>query len=362
MGKENFAFRSNSLVFYQIDPLSDLRWRSFVERHEEASVFHSCEWLAALHQTYGFKPEVLTTSPPGLDLQDGIVYCRMKSWITGRRIISLPFSDHCEPLLKEASQLPMFINALEMDMKRSKSRYVEVRAIKCYEEESSCRSGDRYCLHRIDLTYSLEQLFNGLHRDSIRRKIRRAEREKLVYKDGCSRILLEKFWLLYVQTRKRHLAPPQPIEWFYNLLDVFGESIKIRIAEKGGRPVAGIITLQHKNILVYKYGASDVKFNNLGGVHLLFWKSIEEAKADKLAWFDLGRSEYSNTGLITFKDRWGAQRTELKYMRLPARLHKELCEGEKNDETQWKLARRLTAVLPNKLFCLIGAALYRHYS
>ena len=89
-------------------------------------------------------------------------------------------------------------------------------------------------------------------------------------------------------TRRRHRIPPQPKQWFRNLLDCFGEAAQIRIAFKNQRPLAAILTRQHKDILVYKYGCSDGRFNKLGGTHLLFWKAIQEAKSRRLRVFDLG--------------------------------------------------------------------------
>src|SRR5262249_25321288 len=147
------------------------------------------------------------------------------------------------------------------------------------------------------------------HKDSTQRKIRRAEREGLTYEDGRSAPLLNAFFGLLLVTRRRHQLPPQPKQWFQNLIDCFGESLKIRVASKDGRPIAAILTLRHKNTLLYKYGGSCVECNNMGGMHLLLWKSIQEAKQYGLRKFDLGRSDYENTGLITFKDRWGGTRS-----------------------------------------------------
>src|SRR5216683_3051172 len=84
---------------HEIDPLGDPRWDQLVENHPKASVFHSANWLRALQSAYDYDPVVLTTSPPGVALSNGLVFCRIKSWLTGRRLVSLPFSDHCEPLV-----------------------------------------------------------------------------------------------------------------------------------------------------------------------------------------------------------------------------------------------------------------------
>ena len=78
------------------DPVGDPRWSELVERHPAASIFHSPGWLSALRQTYGYEPFVVTTSP-GPTLENGMVVCRVKGW-TSRRLVSLPFSDHCDPL------------------------------------------------------------------------------------------------------------------------------------------------------------------------------------------------------------------------------------------------------------------------
>ena len=89
-----------------IEPLKDLRWEPFLARHPRASVFHSSAWLAALHRTYGFQPIAYTTSSAGEDLENAMVFCRVESWLTGRRLVSLPFSDHCEPLVDRSNIKP----------------------------------------------------------------------------------------------------------------------------------------------------------------------------------------------------------------------------------------------------------------
>src|SRR5580693_4016008 len=83
---------------WQIDPIHDPRWAELVRRHPSASIFHTPEWLGALRRTYGYEPVAITTAPPGEGLRDGLVFCRIRSWLTGARCVSLPFSDHCEPL------------------------------------------------------------------------------------------------------------------------------------------------------------------------------------------------------------------------------------------------------------------------
>jgi lipid II:glycine glycyltransferase (peptidoglycan interpeptide bridge formation enzyme) len=161
-------------------------------------------------------------------------------------------------------------------------------------------------------------------------------------------------------TRRRHGLPPQPLTWFRNLIDGFGEALKIRIAYKGDVPVAGILTLQYKTKMVFKYGCSNPAWNRLGGTHLLLWHTIQEAKAKGLQAFDLGRSELANIGLITFKDRWGATRIDMTYLKhYPLDSSPALVSlGPGN----WKvrMSRKVFTHTPSPVLSIVGSLCYRH--
>ena len=78
--------------------------------------------------------------------------------------------------------------------------------------------------------------------------------------------------------------------------------------------------------MTYKYGCSDARFHQLGGMQLLMWKAIQEAKRDGLQEFDMGRTEWDNEGLLRYKDRWGGTRSMLTSFRHPATEPKALVQ------------------------------------
>lgn len=339
-----------------INPLSDRRWDDLVNRHPRSSAFHERGWLDALNRTYGYEPFVLTSSPPDEPLSDGIVLCRVSSWITGTRLVSLPFSDHCDPLLTDPSQFLEFLDRVCALSDGLHCRYVEFRPLPQVGEVcSGLQKSASFCFQRLDLQPSCEQIFKGFHRDSIQRKIRRAERERLSCEMGRSARLVEDFYGLLLMTRKRHQLLPQPQAWFRNLVECLGEKVQIRLARKDGRPIAAILTLHHGSSVVYKYGCSDERFHNLGGMPFLFWRLIEESKAAGAAEIDLGRSDLDQEGLMTFKDRLGARRSLLAYYRYPG-------TGRKEAATRWgSLAvRRCLPVLPGMVLSAAGGVLYKH--
>ena len=190
---------------YWINPLSDPRWPELVDRHPRATVFHTRGWLDALQRTYGYEPVVLTTAAPGRPLTNGMVFCRITSWLTGRRLVSLPFSDHCDALLDHPYELELLMHALRRDQQLKQWKYVEFRPCDVLPRVGNgfAPSG-QYYLHRLDLRPEVEDLFRSFHKNHIMRKIRRAERENLHYEEGRSEGLLRSFYQLFVQTRRRH--------------------------------------------------------------------------------------------------------------------------------------------------------------
>ena len=343
------------MTVYTIDPLHDPRWAEFVSRHDSASVFHSPEWLEALRRTYGYTPVVYTTSPPSSALSNGIAFCQVNSWLTGRRMVSVPFSDHCEPLLDGPAATAAIAEELKSVVDAGKWKYVELRPRTELPAPCGAVTSPSCYLHILDLQPTLDEVYRNFHKQSVQRKIRRAEREKLAYESGNQERLLNAFYRLMIQTRRKHKLPPQPIQWFRNLAACMGERMQIRVAFKDGREVASILTLQYKDVVVYKYGCSDAASQNLGGTALLFWRTIVEAKEKGLTQMDFGRSDPDTPGLVIFKDRWGAKSSAISYLRWS---RKQAAEGGRRHSHA--LAKQLLAIMPDSILQATGRILYRH--
>jgi CelD/BcsL family acetyltransferase involved in cellulose biosynthesis len=338
---------------YEIDPLTDERWVTFLGKHRLAALFHSPEWLRALRRTYRYEAGVLTTSGPGESLSNGLAFCRVRSWLTGARLVSLPFADHSTPLYEAEGELVCLLSHLKQECDRGKERYLEIRS--AVKSAAGMADSASFILHRIDLRPELSELFRALHGNCIRRKIVRAEREGVTYEEGTSEDMLRRFYKLTVLTRRRHSVPPQPISWFRNLIACMGDKVKIRLASCEGLPAAGILTIRYKATMTYKYGCSDSRFHKFGPIQLLMWKAIEEAKRDGLLEFDMGRTDGGNEGLLLFKDRWGGTRSTLTYVRYP-----EPKPQRTGKITSMRMAKSLIALAPTSLLARAGNILYPH--
>jgi len=343
---------SNRLL--TIDPLQDERWSDLVARHPASSVFHSKEWLSALRVAYGYEPVVFSLNEPHTPLTSGIVFCKVNSWLTGSRLVSVPFSDHCDPLVASSAEFDELLSLVARTLRDRTKDYCEVRPLRF--QPSSCTGfgeSDRYVWHTVDLRPPLDTILRRFH-TSEQRKIRRSVREGLTYEEGNSERLLGHFYKLLVDTRRRQHLPPQPMKWFRSLIASFGMSLKIRVAFKDSEPIASILTISHHETVTYKYGCSDARMHAMGGVAMLFWNTIRQAKTDGHETFDLGRSEISNQGLVNFKEHWGGMGSNISYWRNPnhPRAH----------ESSWKrkIAQRFVDSVPDRFLIASGRAFYKH--
>src|ERR1700687_1680902 len=248
---------------YQVDPTQDSRWAELAERHPGASVFHSVAWLKALRRTYGYAPVAFTTSPPTGELKNGLVFCHVNSMFTGHRLVSLPFSDHCEPLFDLGEDVNFLILYLQAILKREGWKYLEVRPINVNFGQTDSGVGfvpaATYFLHKLDLRPELGNVFRSLDKNSVQRRAPRAQQSGLVEKRGTSDDLLKEFYRLLVITRRRHYVPPPPYSWFRTLIHCQGEALEMLLASRNP-------CVPHPKRLVYwRFPESAPSFDSLDG-------------------------------------------------------------------------------------------------
>ena len=343
------------MPLYSFNPMTDHRWDALVASHPRSSVFHRREWLQTLVDTYAYQPVAITSAEPGKPLSDGIVFCEVASWITGKRLVSLPFSDHSQPMLSEATSHHEFAEWLVTATKKRHLRYIELRPIEWRSPAGFLSAGQTFWLHTLDLTKPLEELFRNLDKNNLQRRIRKAERENLEYEKGSSEQLLDELFKLLLITRRRHQLPPQPKSWFRNLAKNLKSDFEVRVTRKDGYAIAAVVTLRHRHTIVYKYGCSDEKYHYLAGMPFLFWKLISESKAEQAVELDFGRTEPDNEGLLKFKDHFGTVRKQITYLRYP----------QTNNEvssipSHVSYAGRIFSVLPGAVSWRLSSMLYRH--
>jgi hypothetical protein len=305
---------SESVQMRILNPLHDRGWDHVIALHRDAGCFHTSAWAKVLHQTYNHHPFYLQFSR-GRRLAALIPLMEVRSLFTGRRGVCLPFSDACEPLIFDPEAVDLVRDQLVRFAQDRCWKYLEIRGGKWFQPASS--SVAKFYGHTLDLRRRVRDLADCFD-SSVRRAIRKAERSNVSVAVGRNRQVIDDFYRLHVQTRRRHGLPAQPVSFFLNIYEhIIKPGLGFTVlAQRESCPIAAAIFFRFGKNALYKYGASDKRFQEFRANNLVMWQGIQflaRTGAEKL---HFGRTERENEGLRRFKLSWHTKEETIDYFRI----------------------------------------------
>jgi len=345
---------SRSLEMRIVNPLRDPVWDHLVALHHDVSCFHTSGWAKVLHQSYHHQPLYLHFSCGGR-LAALVPLMEVHSAFTGCRGVCLPFSDACEPLIFDPESIDLVTDQLVRLARERHWKYLEVRGVKSLRLAASPVA--QFYEHTLDLRSGTQDLITRFA-SPVRRAIRKAERSGVSALIVRNRKAIGDFYRLHVQTRRRHGLPPQPVSFF---LSIYEHIIKpglgfIVLIQRESRPIAAAIFFCFGKNALYKYGASDKKFQGLRANNLVMWQGIQalaQAGTEKL---HFGRTECKNDGLRRFKLSWGTDEETMGYFRVDSWGRQSLAASRHDSGFH----KKIFGILPLVFNRLAGAMIYPH--
>lgn len=342
-------------------PNIDNPWSSLLEAQVKDIFYYDPRWLELINTFYGYRIIPLTTTNTEGHITGFLPLCFVSSLLTGRRLVSLPFSDHC-PLLAsdEATANDLIDQAIQL-AKKQHVKYLELRA-GCHDEltkRSDLTESNLYVNWIVPLSDLPEDVWKGL-RKPVQHQIKKSQKLGIQVRTVQERDEMELYYKLHLQTRtKKHGMPAQSKDYFFQLWDTFAPSgtLQLLLAEYQGITVAGIILLACGNTIHYAYGASDERYLNLAPNNLLFWTAMTWGCEKGYQRFDLGRTAYDNEGLMEFKRRWGAVKEALPYFYYP---HTAGLAATSESSWKFRLVTDTWRKLPLTITAPLGGYLYKH--
>lgn len=337
-----------------LDP-SDKRWVTFIAATPQANnIFYHPAWSDLIARCYGYRSFVIALCSAQGEIAAGLPMLEVNSPLTGKRWVSLPFTDHCAPLYDSSHSLNQLTSELIDWFKGKKTPPIELRWPYPPNSELQLQTSD--VLHTIDLSKGLEATASRLHPMHLR-NIKTAERKGVQIEFGQEEKHLDSFYRLHLATRQRQGIPIQPRK-FFDLLEelIIKQGLGfVLIAYKGDIELAAAVFLHWRQTLTYKYGASSKESLALRPNNLLFWTAIRWGCENGYTTLDLGKTDVKNIGLQAFKSNWGAEEIPLTYTYLSTtRLHPT--EGTVMGVMQW-----LIRSSPSWVCKTLGECLYGHF-
>lgn len=301
-----------------IDPATDPAWEEFLQRQPNATPFHTAAWANVLRDAYGFEPQYLVArngNGNGNDIVGGIAMAR----VNGKRLVGLPFSDTCPPLLPRDETGEALLDAAKRAVDSDGIEALELRGPSALDLEArGVRVGASFLRHTIPLDADLATI-EARFRGSARRAIAQARRLGLTVRVSRSLDDMRRFYQLNLLTRRKHGLVPQPWRFFESIQRRTmqdGESFLL-LCEHEGQTIAADLLLAYKNMFVSKFNASDARFLQLRPNHLIFQHTIELGLDQGYTSIDLGRTERDHEGLRRFKLGFGSVEEPLDYYYYP---------------------------------------------
>ncbi len=337
-----------------INPLEYSGWDELLLTSEKTSFFHTAAWAKVLVESYKYRPFYFT------DISEGYIstlfpVMEVRSSLTGKRGVSLPFSDYCEPVTADEQIYMGSLEQVKAFGKKQGWRYLDMRGGKKFLGDIT-PSLTHYS-HMLPLKDDIDETYSTF-KSSTKRNIKKAIKEGVSIRISNSPESIKAFFKLNCMTRKRHGLPPQPWRFFKKIYEniIIIKKGTIVIAEYKGQIIAGAVFFHFGKSALYKYGASDMACSHLRPNNLVMWEAIKWHIKNNFSTFDFGITETSNEGLLQFKRGWGVQGKKINYYKYDFK-ERAFIKDAFREKTSYSFFQKM----PQPLLNLTGRLVYRHF-
>jgi hypothetical protein len=335
-------------------------WEGFVSGHEDAVFYHTLAWRDFVQQVFAHQPHYLICEQEGRIT--GILPMFMIRFpLLGSKLISLPYDIGAGgPLVREPAAATQLAERAMHLARELRAGYLQFRcAARCEAlAQLELEESEPVILSEIILDNE-QDVWSRVERDH-RKAMRKAARRGVETRAAASLEDYLKFFDVYLQVFRDFGTPPYGREYFERLWhDIApGGGVHLILAEVEGRCVGGLLMFAYGRNLTSKFAAVLPEAVPLRTYPALYGRAIEiglEENFGRLSW---GTSSRDQTGLIEFKERWGAVSAATAFYDLAVTSRPP--DIEKYYDTEG-LTRRMWKRLPLALTPLLGAPLNRWF-
>ncbi len=345
-----------------IDPRTEERWDSFIKRHYLAQIYNDSTWVEIIEASFKHikSKHLAIIEPETGEIKASLPLYLVKSWITGNRLVSVPFGTICDPLVCSASELKQLFDYALRLKEKYRCKYIEIKTFQAdkYFNDNRISIQKNYKHHYLLLNKDFEELAKSFKR-TARQSVRKAKECELKVYEAQSEDELKIFYRLYTKMRRRNCIPTQPYQFFYMLWNKLlpGGNLTILLVRKDQQVIGGALLLKFKQRVTLEFLASDENYFALRPNHLLIWEAIKKAQEEGFGIFDFGRTDPNDIGLMRFKKSWGTTVVDLTQVFYPDNISTGLYN---RNSMNWKIVYFLCKVLPYSLYCFFSNFCYKH--
>ncbi len=344
-----------TLKLENLNPINLKGWNNLVLESNQFSLFHSLEWAKVLNESYKYSPHYLV-SIENNQLMVSIPLMEVNSIVTGRRGVSLPFSDYCDPIIDKKLNTRELIEHTIQYAKKLGWKYLEFHGGENLFHGSP--SSSIYYGHSLQLSKNIDEIFSTF-RDSTQRNIKKAVRLGVEITFNRSLESVKQFYRLQCRTRKRHKLPAQPFYFFKAIYDhIISKESGIVVNAKYKKQIIGTAVFFHfGDKAFFTFGASDLSYQHLRMNNLIMWEAIKHYSTRGFKSLHFGRTNLNDIGLNQFKSGWGTTKFFIKYFKYDIENNAFIS----NSGRFYDVLHLLYNKMPIPISRLLSFFLYKHF-
>jgi hypothetical protein len=283
-------------------------WTAFVSQHGDATLYHTLAWRDVVVEVFRHRPLYLIARVSGA-VTGVLPLFLVQAPVLGAKLISLPYDIGLggpltlDPAVEDA--LGRSAIALARDLC---TKYVELRCqgARPVLQELGMRHSEPVLMSemRLDGTDAVRARISADHRKAIRK----ADNRGVTVREATRLDDFHQFYRIYLEVFRDFGTPPYGATYFPTLWRQLAptRAVRLLLAVHEERIVGGLILFCWQRGLVSKFAACLPAAVPLRAYAALYWHAIclgLEEGYQRLSW---GSSSRDQTGLIEFKERWGA--------------------------------------------------------
>ena len=296
---------SSGLVVRAMERDDRERWDAFVESAADGTFFHLAGWQDVLERAFGHRTYFLLAEEDGA-VCGVLPLARVKSWLFGDALSSLPFCVYGGPVARDATARNALVSRACEIADELGVDHLEFRS------REPCRpdwpAKDLYVTFRRAISDSDDD-----NMKAIPRKQRAMVRKGI--KAGLTSVRdddVASLYQCYSESVRNLGTPVFSARYLEILAEVFGERVEITRVLNGDVAAAAVLSFRFRDEILPYYGGGGVHARGLAANDFLYWEVMRRAAAEGIKVFDYGRSK-RDTGSYRFKKHWGFEPEPLHY-------------------------------------------------
>lgn len=282
------------------------RWNSFVNLCPRANFYQRYEWATVNRDGLGHRLHFLI-GERGTDVVGVLPLVRVRSRLFGDVLASMPFVNYGGPAGVDDEAESALVQAACAEADRIRCDYLEIRAMQAFGALPTTTEKVSMAIQLDADPEALFRSFSQKHRHNIRRVLKNG----IDVRAGGPELLAD-FYQILSRSWQRLGTPLFAPAYFADIVQRFGDGVRIFVAYADGAPIAAAFNGQFRGVVEGLWAGVDDRAQALQPNYALYWGMIRDACERGFSLYHLGRST-KDSGAMQFKAKWSAHPQQLHW-------------------------------------------------